>query len=185
MKPMLTLAVTFLLLSMPMTHAQSADEPEAKPFHISSRGTAYGVQGEFEGTYRVYDSSIEIYVSKATLYVSEHCPYQGRRRINYIKFGLWNQEASEWRIQNSPQSLYLYLVMSPKEEHPLVDLHFSLPKESTLDLSKRWLVVEIQEEILDAPPNENGSRGYAFVHSCKDIFVNEGSTAIAQKTPCR
>jgi hypothetical protein len=185
MKSMLKLAVTFLLLSMPMTHAQSAYETEAKPFHISSRGSAYGVQGEFEGTYRVYDSSIEVYVSKATLYVSEHCPYQGRRRINYIKFGLWNQESSEWRVQNSPQSLYLYLVMSPREEHPLADLHFSLPKQSTLDLGKRWLVVEIQEDTLDASPLEAGWRGYAFVHSCKDIFAKGDSIATEQKTPCQ
>lgn len=86
MKPMLKLIFTFLLLGMSATYSQSADRPKAIPFHISSRGSADGVQGEFEGTYRVYESSIEVYVSKATLSVSDNCPYQGRRRINYIKF---------------------------------------------------------------------------------------------------
>ena len=51
MKSMLKLIFTFLLLGMPATYAQSADGPAARPFHISSRGSAYGVQGEFEGTY--------------------------------------------------------------------------------------------------------------------------------------
>src|SRR6267378_3920319 len=73
MKSMLKLIFIFLLLGMSATNAQSAGEPKAMPFHISSRGSAYGVQGEFEGTYRVYNSSIEVYVSKATLSVSEHC----------------------------------------------------------------------------------------------------------------
>lgn len=176
MKSMLKLIFTFLLLGMPATYAQSDGGPVARPFQISSRGSAYGVQGEFEGTYRVYDSSIEIYVSKATLSVSEHCPYQGRRRINYIKFGLWNQDASKWKVENSDTPLYLYAIMSPREEYPLSDLHFSLPKESTLDLARRWLVVEIQEDALDLPI-EARKTGYSFVHSCPDIFKDERNPA--------
>ena len=172
MKSMLKLIFIFLLLGMSATFAQSAGEPKAMPFHISSRGSAYGVQGEFEGTYRVYDSSIEVYVSKATLTVSEHCPYQGRRRINYLKFGLWNEEASNWKVENSATPLYLYAIMSPREELSLSDLHFSLPKEFTLDLARRWLVVEIQEDALDLPI-EDRKRGYSFVHSCPDIFIQQ------------
>ena len=184
MQSMLRLVFTFLVLSVPVTYAQSAGEVEDKPFHISSRGSAYGVQGEFEGTYHITDSSVEVYVSKGALYVSEHCPYQGRRKINYIKFGLWNQEASNWRVENSAPPLYLHAVMSPKEEHALSDLHFTLPKDSTLDLARRWLVVEIQEETLDAPAEE-GKKGYAFVHSCEDIFIKRGNDTAAQNRPCK
>lgn len=183
MRSMLTLVCTFFLLGMSVANAQSADEPEAKSFHISSRGSAFGVQGEFEGTYRIYDSSIEVNVSKAMLYVSEHCPYQGRRMINYIKFELWNEAASR-KIENSTPPLYLYVVMAPRQEHALSDLHFSLPKESTLDLTKRWLVVEIQEDILDAPIVD-GRKGYAYVHSCRDIFTRRGSGTSDQKTSCK
>ena len=172
MKPMLKLIFTFLLLGMSATYAQSADGPKAIPFHISSRGSADGVQGEFEGTYRVYESSIEVYVSKATLSVSDNCPYQGRRRINYLKFGLWNQEASKWKVENSATPLYLYAIMSPREEQPLSDLRFSLPRESTLDLVRRWLVVEIQEDALDLPVDSRKT-GYSFVHSCPDIFIQQ------------
>jgi hypothetical protein len=130
MKSMLGPVFASLLLGMTPAYAQSIDNPEAKPFHISSRGSAYEVQGEFEGTYRINDSSIEVYVSKATLYVSEDCPYQGRRRINYIKFGLWNQEASKWRVENSAPPLYLYVVMSPGEEASPVGSPFLVPEES-------------------------------------------------------
>ena len=182
MRSMLKLVCTFFLLGI-STYAQTPEGSEAHPFHISSRGSAFGVQAEFEGTYRVYSSSIEVNVSKATLYVSEHCPYQGRRMINYIKFGLWNEESSR-KIENSTPPLYLYVVMAPRQEHPLSDLHFSLPKESTLDLAKSWLVVEIQEEILDIPIND-GRKGYAFVHSCGDIFTKRASRTADQKISCK
>lgn len=183
MKSILKVMVTFLLLGISPAYAQSVDEQEATPFHISSRGSAFGVQGEFEGTYRVSDSSIEVYVSKASLYVSEHCPYQGRRRINYITLGLWNQEASKSRIANRALPLYLHVVMSPREEHLMYDLRFSLPMESTVDLAKRSLVVEIQEDTLDAA-TESG-KGYAFVHSCADIFVKKHNAGTDQKTACK
>lgn len=178
------LILTLLVLGVPASYAQSAGGGEGKPFHFSSRGSAYGVQAEFEGTYRITDSSVEVYVSKGTLYVSEHCPYQGRRRINYIRFGLWNKEATKWRVENGGPRLYLYVVMSPREEHLLSDLHFTLPKEGTLDLTRRRLVVEIQEDALDAPAGE-GEEGYAFVHSCEDIFSDEVDDAAAQKKPCK
>jgi hypothetical protein len=184
MRSMLRFIFAFFVLGIPAAYAQTADEAEGTPFHISSRGSAYGVQGEFEGTYRITDSSVEVYVSKGALYVSEHCPYQGRRRINYIKFGLWNQEASKWKVENSAPPLYLYVDMSPRDEHPLSDLHFTLPKGSPIDLAKRWLVVEIQEDALDAPAEE-GKKGYAFVHSCEDIFIKRGENVAAEKKPCK
>lgn len=178
MRHMLKLVFTLLLLGISTVYAQSVAESETKPFHFSSRGSAFGLQAEFEGTYRVYDSSIEVYVSKATLYVSEHCPYQGRRKVNYIKFALWNPEIP--RVENSGKPIYLYVVMTPRQEHILADLHFSLPKESTLDLERRWFVVEMQEDALDLPPMEE-KKGYAFVHSCKEIFA-PGSN---QKDSCK
>ena len=184
MKTMLRLIFTFLVLSVPAGSTQPAGAAGGIPFHISSRGSAYGVQAEFKGTYRVTDSSVELHVVRGAVYVSEHCPYQGRRRINYIKFGLWNQEASGWRVENSAPPLYLHVVMSPREEHPLSDLRFTLPKESTLDLAKRWLVVEIQEDALDEPADD-GRKGYSFVHSCEDIFVKSNDEVAAQKRPCR
>jgi hypothetical protein len=182
---MLRLFFASLLFGMSAVYGQSAAGPGEKPFHISSRGSAFGVQAEFEGTYRVTDFSVEIYVRKGTLYVSEHCPYQGRRRINYVKFGLGNNDSDKWKVENSALPLYLYVVMSPRDEHSLTDVHFSLPKKQDIDLSKRWLVVEIQEDALDAPPLPEGRKGYSFVHSCKDMFAGRDDVPSDKgKPPC-
>jgi len=58
--------------------------------------------------------------------------------------------------------------MSPREEYTITDLHFSLPKERTLE--KRWFVVEMQEDAVDLPPSDKEKKGYAYAHSCPDIF---------------
>jgi hypothetical protein len=182
MRYMLRLSFSLLLLGMPAVYAQSVDDPESKPFQMSSRGSPFGLQAEFEGTYRIYDSSIEIYVSKVTFYVSEHCPYQGRRMLNYIKFALWNPELPK-RVESRSLPRYVALIMSPREEHTITDLHFTLPKESTLDLSRRWLVAEMQEDALDTSGEDNG-KGFAFVHSCKHIFAKRVDHSSDQKTSC-
>ena len=183
MRHMFTLVFIFLLLGTSAVSAQSVAEPESKPFHISSRGSPFGLQAEFEGTYRIYDTSIEVRVSKATFYVSEHCPYQGRRRINYIKFALWN-EGPPKKVENSAAPVYLSVLMSPREEYTVTDLFFSLPKERMLDLEKRWFVVVMQEDAIDLPPRDDEKIGYAYAHSCRDIFVSGVEPKSDQKTRC-
>src|SRR4030095_675006 len=101
-----TLVVALLLIASSLTIAQSNIVSEPQPFHISSLGTAFGVQGDFNGTYLVRDNYIEVNVTKATLYVSEHCPYQGRSLLNQMRFALatYNEEG-RWKIESSAPPL--------------------------------------------------------------------------------
>lgn len=176
MKHKLALLVAFFLMGASIAYAQSVGESVSKPFQFSSRGTAFGVQGEFEGTYLIHAEFIEVSVTKATIYVSEHCPYQGRRSINQLKFGLAAEIGLDgrWKIESAGQSLALGLVMSPKEEYALYNLYFFIPKDSGIDLTKRWFVAEIQTDPLDLP-EEKSKTGYVYAFSCKDIFLPPGS----------
>ncbi len=171
----LLLLIAGLLLGASITYAQAKGESDSKSFHFSSRGTAFGVQGEFEGTYLVHDDSIELNVTKATIYVSEHCSYQGRRSINQLKFGLATETGFDgsWKTESAGPPLALDLVMSPKDEYSLYNLYFFIPKEGSLDLIQHWFVVEIQTDPLDVPQEKN-RRGYVFAFSCKDIFLPTG-----------
>jgi hypothetical protein len=163
-------------LPVPMMHAQSGGEPEDVPFHITSIGTPFGLQGEFEGTYRVGDYSIEVSVRKATFYVSEKCPYKGRRLLNYVKFGTWKLDApkGKWRMENSSSPLLLGLTLSPYESFDFYDLHFSLPKDNETDLRGSAFVVQMQEDAPDLPSEKPGT-GFAFARSREEIYSNRRS----------
>lgn len=163
-----TLIAILLWAAVPV-YSQAPNE--ARPFHFSSRGTSFGVQVEFEGTYLIQDDSIAVDVTKAAIYVSEHCPYQGPRAINELKFGLGVQVDSggKWKIESAAPPIMLGLIMRPREEYRLDDAHFLIPKGRDADLTKRWFVVEIQTDPIPAPEKYLG-RGYVFANSCKDIF---------------
>ena len=165
------LVVALLLIASSLTIAQSNIVSEPQPFHISSLGTAFGVQGDFKGTYLVRDNYIEVNVTKATLYVSEHCPYKGRSLVNQLRFALatYNEEG-RWKIESSAPPLQLGLIMTPKEERSLDPYIFFIPKAKDVDLTTRWFVIEIQTDAIDYPKYRPGS-GFVFASSCRDIFV--------------
>ena len=181
MKYKLALLIAFFLLGATVGYAQSGGESDSIPFHFSSRGTAFGVQGEFEGTYLIHDGSIEVSVTKATIYVSENCPYQGPRSVNQLRFGLATETRFDgtWKIESAGKSVALNLVMNPKEEYALYNLDFFIPKEGSIDLSKRWFVVEIQTDPLDVPLGKN-KKGYVYAFSRKDMFLPPDSNKSKQ-----
>ncbi len=165
-----------------VTWRQHPSESSAVPFHISSRGTAFGMQGTFDGEYRVYPNSIEITVTNATIYISEKCPYQGRREVATIKFGLATGIAEKrWKTASRSESFAVGRVMSPGEEHTLTSLHFSIPKETSTDLSKHWFVVELEDVILDLGEEEKRRTGYSYAHSDRSIFSQPQGEAAKRK----
>lgn len=181
MRIKLTALVLSLLLGTLAVSAQNAQSSGPRPFHFSSRGTPFGVQVEVEGTFLVRDDSIEVNMAEATLYVSEHCPYQGRRLISHLKFGLavGTGPNGRWKIESAGEAMPLELIMSPREERPLYNFSTTIPFERGIDLSRRWFVVEIQEDSIDMPDVKE-RRGYTFAFSCKDIFLSCGSKSSQQ-----
>jgi hypothetical protein len=161
------------LLSCSLVKAQTAPGPEAIPFNISSLDTAFAMQGAFEGEYRIYPDRIELKVTKADIRVSEHCPYKGRRLLSAVKFALATTvEPKGWRIDHSGQDYFLEHVMLPGDQYSLGELYFYIPIDSSIDLSKHWLVVQMQDTALDVP-DEKLVKGYAFAHSCRCIFTGK------------
>ena len=164
--------LSLVLFSMPAAAgAQRAESPAPTRFSISSRGSGFGVQGEYEGTYLIRDDRIEVWVTKVTFYVSENCPYQGQRTIDQVKFalGVETGRGSEWKKEFSSEPVAVGLWMKPKDEYTLYDLSFTIPVGKGLDLSKRWLVAEIQTQAVDEPPGQRD--GFTYTSSCKDIFL--------------
>src|SRR5687767_7693215 len=155
------LALVVLLSISSVAQAQDAGAPDAHPFSISSLNTAFAMQGDFEGEYRIYPDRIDLKVTKANIRISEHCPYKGRRLLSAVKFGLATGTNGErWKIANTGQEFFLEQVMRPGDLHSLGELYFSIPIDDSVDLSKHWLVVQMQDNVLDVP-EEKRRKGYA------------------------
>lgn len=167
-------AVAALLLSQPAgTTAQESTRQQNVPFTISSLGTAFGVQVKVEGTYTAHETYVELNVERVLIHVSEHCPYQGRRFVNTLTVGLaTNTPSGRWDTENRGLPVYVERVLGPREEYRLAGLHFQIPRSEGTDLSKRWLVVEIEETSLDLPDGDG--KGYHFAHSRRNIFADPG-----------
>ena len=162
--------LVLLILSSSMK-GQGASGSDARPFSISSLNTAFAMQGDFDGEYRIYPDRIELKLTKANISISEHCPYKGRRLLSAVKISLATvTEAGRWKIAHGSQEFLLEQVMSPGDMHSLGELYFTIPRDASVDLSKHWLVVRMEDIVLDVP-EEQRRKGYAFAHSPRDIFT--------------
>jgi len=139
-------------------------------FNISSFDTPFAMQGEFEGEYVVFPNRIEIRVTKTNIRIGEHCPYKGRRLLSGVSFGLaTNTDNKKWKIAYRGSEYLLEQIMRPGDAVSLGDLYFVIPIDGTIDLSKYWLVVQMNDTALDVPKQELVA-GFAYAHSSKDIF---------------
>ena len=162
-----------LLSIFALAEAQDAAVPEAHPFSISSLNTPFAMQGAFEGEYRIYSDRIELKVTKADIRISEHCPYKGHRLLSAVKFGLaTSTDDKRWRIAHSGQAFFLEQVMRPGDMYSLGELYLYIPIDDSIDLSKHWLVVQMDDTVLDVA-EEKRQKGYAYAHSCRDIFTQK------------
>jgi len=165
------LALGVLLVMTGTATAQDAGEQEAQVFSISSLNTPFAMQGEFGGTYRMYPDRIEVRVTKANILISDHCPYKGRRVLAAVKFGLATRTDSvRWKLARAGQQVFVGHVMSPGDSHTLGEMFFLIPLDDSIDLSKHWLIVRMEDNVLDVPKEEKRT-GYAYAHSSRDIFT--------------
>jgi serine/threonine protein kinase len=146
---------------------------EAVPFHISSIDSPFSYAGIFDGEYRVYPTFIEVSVTKATIYLRDNAPYKGRRQLTSVTFGLGTDTPTGWNIASRSQRFPVNRVMKPDDTYTLTSARFLIPKNSSTDLSKHWLVVDIESATLDS---ENPSRGSAYAHSKRNIFLPAATT---------
>jgi hypothetical protein len=164
-------ALLFLCTAAGVCEAQTAGEPKAVPFRISSLGSAFAMQGDFEGEFRVYEEGIEVRLTDGLVRISPHCPYKGRRVFGSIKFALSAAADKGWKMVSASQKFWVERVMLPNDEYQLGPISFWIPKEAGADLSRHWMVVQMDDIALDIPGDEERN-GYAFAQSYRDIFVS-------------
>ncbi|HYG80565.1 MAG TPA: hypothetical protein VD861_09270 [Pyrinomonadaceae bacterium] len=165
-----------LLLCQPAARAQAVAEYEPVPFRISSLDTAFAMQGDFEGEYTVYPEGISVRLTKALVRIGTHCPYKGAREFRAISFGLATlNENGRWKTANRSLKHPVARVMLPGDEYRFEGVEFFIPKRLATDLSKHWLVVQMDDWVLNHPVRAEPTEGFAFASSCRDIFIKKGN----------
>jgi hypothetical protein len=156
---------------VPDALAHNASKPVAIPFHFTSYDTPFAMQGEFEGEYRVFTTSVEVRLTKAVVRIATHCPYKGQRQFAALRFILASDKPNgKWDATFKSPKLMVGWVMKPGDEYVFRgDIYLNIPKETTTDLSKFWLVAQMDDFILDTKGGEPQA-GYALAMSCKDVF---------------
>lgn len=160
----------------------SSHSNKAVPFHISSMNDSFfSVVGTFDGKYRVYPDFIEVTIPKGTIYVRDNTPYKGRREINSVTLGLGGNTHEGWDTASRGQSIPINKVMKVRETYTFNSARFLIPKNASTDLSKHWLVVEIEATSLDGK-YAGISPGYSYAHSQRNIFSSQ-DTSVTQLQP--
>lgn len=172
MKLTLITLAAILLLYPSVNKTEASPEPQAVPFHISSFDTPFAMQGDFEGEYRVYPTSVEVSLSKAVIRISDHCQYKGRREFTGFGIIMASDGANgKWSKRFKSQKQLVGRIMYPGDEYWAGAVKFSIPKEETTDLSKHWFVFYMDELVLDHPKKKEPMQGFSLAVSCRDIFT--------------
>lgn len=171
MKAFVSICILLLVFTSTFSLTPVAQQLKGIPFHITSLNSSFGVQGDFEGEYRLNPTGVELRLTKADIYISEHCPYKGSRFISAIKFGLGTSRgARSWKILTASQEKPLELIMYPGDVYHLGELYAYIPKDELSNIAENWLVVSIEDTAVDLP-DRKPQKGYSFAHSCRDIFA--------------
>jgi hypothetical protein len=130
------LFVALSLCAAGEVRARASGGAEAVPFQISSLGSPFAMQGDFEGEFLVYDEGVEVRLAGGLVRVSPHCPYKGRRVFGALKFALATATDKGWKMVSASQKFWVERVMLPNDEYALGPISFWVPKEAAADLSK-------------------------------------------------
>lgn len=165
-----------IILCQPAARAQVIAEYEPVPFRISSLDTAFAMQGDFEGEYTVYPEGVSVRLTKALVRIGTHCPYKGAREFRAISFALARlNDEGRWKTELRSLKYAVGRVMVPGDEYRFDGVEFFIPKRLTTDLSKHWLVVQMDDWVLNFPLGAEPTEGFAFASSCRDIFTKKKS----------
>jgi len=154
----------------------SSDSNKAVPFRISSmNGSVFAMVGTFDGNYHVYPNFIKVTVTKGTIYLRDNVRYKGRRELNSVTFRLGSDTPQGWDTVNKSQSIPVNRVMKPGDTYTFNDTHFFIPRNGSTELSKHWLIVQMEATTLDGEYAGRGS-GHAYAHSRRTIFSEPDTT---------
>jgi hypothetical protein len=132
-------------------------------FSVSSLDSPFALVGVFEGEFHVYPDRVEVLVEKAALQFNNKVRHKRKIEVSSIRVGLakLTSRGGDWEITTRSEKTKVGQVIMPGQGYELVGIKFTIKQGASIDLSKRWLVFEMEEK---------GQSRYAYAHSNPKIF---------------
>ncbi|MCH7569297.1 MAG: ankyrin repeat domain-containing protein, partial [Deltaproteobacteria bacterium] len=138
-----------------------------EPLHISSYKSGFGRVFDITARYKVTEQSIEILVIYGKMIHSKRATHRGR--TDTIMFGLGTRTKHKWRTSEKGNKRPFVKETLPGDTIRLYLRRFSIPIDSSVELSSRWIVLEAQGSDTDSTGKVR-SPVWWYAHSSKDIF---------------
>lgn len=167
-KTLLALGLAVAMLSASPEPAVPTETSSAPiPFAISSLDGGFSVTGVFQGTYRVTPRFIEVDVTAAEIHVTP--PDRTPRGVAGIRFGLARPTADgkAWEPVGLVDAFTVNQRFEPGATHVLPPASFRIPIDESVDLSRHWIVVQLDLSSPARPAIPNGTTTYA--HSVRRL----------------
>lgn len=146
----------------------------ALPLTISSvSSNVWAVEGKFLGTYQVHPDYIEVNFQTASIQLMGSASNQRARLITDITIGLAESTGGNtWRTLKPVTLATPDQVMQVGAVLKVTPQPVRIPITASLDLSKRWVVVEITNTFVDSKNPEATKTRVCYAHSTRNLFVN-------------
>ncbi|MCX6951854.1 MAG: hypothetical protein NTV51_06770 [Verrucomicrobia bacterium] len=139
---------------------------------VTNPQDGFSVAGHFAGTYQVHPGYIEVALTAASVQLLGTPSHQRGRVITDVRIGLAEPtEGGKWKPSSLVTLATPEQVMKVGDAQPLSPAPVRIPVAATLDLSKRWLVVEIASTYLDPADANKTKSGTCYAHSKFNLFA--------------
>lgn len=165
MKLIYTIILVFIVSIFTKCYAQTQPIVE---FNISSMNSGFAITGIFQGEYRIYNDFIEINFVKSKFLSNNNLENKRKRLLKSMTVGLGkNLPDGKWDMTNHSLSYLIDKPIDLSESYNMENIKFLIPKDLNIDLSKNWIIIQLEITELEGATNQIG---YVYAHSNKDIF---------------
>ena len=154
----------------PAPEAPQALKDGEQALVLSTLGGTWTVQGEFKGRMSLGAQSLALSFDKARLVVRDKAPAGTRRQIVSVTPVLATSTAeAPFTIARRGKALAVNREVSLEQPCEVEAFTSEIVLDNTIDLSKHWLVLEIQ--MTRPAPDDKAGPSFVFINSDKNIFA--------------
>ncbi|HEX8550744.1 MAG TPA: hypothetical protein VF681_04240 [Abditibacteriaceae bacterium] len=140
------------------------------PFHANNWDSAFGVQHNVVGSYRVFPDRLEVHITTISLRLNKKLKLAVPRYLHNFYMGVAVPlDGARWKIARPSEAVALGFTLSQGDEAIRENIDFTIPLDGTISGSKSWLVCTAVES-LSTDSSSKASVGYSHSHSNTNLL---------------